>query len=157
TPNPATGEVLARGAPGGAGGNEPPPPAAPPRPPGRAPGSQGDTERREARRAFDDGAWVKMRPTEREAILLRIAELIEAHGDELAQLETLDNGKPFTESRYVDIPSAAATFRYYAGWVTKLYGETNPSDPAYFNFTLREPVGVCGQIIPWKDRKSTRL
>jgi len=102
-----------------------------------------------ARRAFDQGDWARMRPTDREHILLRIAELIEEHADELAQLETLDNGKPFTESRHVDIPSAAATFRYYAGWVTKIYGETNPSDPAYFNFTLREPVGVCGQIIPW--------
>jgi acyl-CoA reductase-like NAD-dependent aldehyde dehydrogenase len=129
TPNPATGEVLARVAEGDA--------------------KDIDRAVRAARRAFDDGAWVRMRPTERERILLRIAELIESHGDELAQLETLDNGKPFTESRHVDIPGAAATFRYYAGWVTKTYGETNPSDPDYFNFTLREPVGVCGQIIPW--------
>src|SRR5215813_6590202 len=129
TPNPATGEVLARVAEGDA--------------------KDIDRAVRAARRAFDDGAWVRVRPTERERILLKIADLIETHGDELAQLETLDNGKPFTESRYVDIPSAAATFRYYAGWITKTYGETNPSDPDYFNFTLREPVGVCGQIIPW--------
>src|SRR5579864_4387865 len=129
TPNPATGEVLARVAEGDA--------------------EDIDRAVRAARRAFDQGDWARMRPTEREHILLRIAELIEQHADELAQLETLDNGKPFTESRHVDIPSAAATFRYYAGWITKIYGETNPSDPAYFNFTLREPVGVCGQIIPW--------
>src|SRR5213596_1123780 len=90
-----------------------------------------------------------MNPTERQRLLLRIADLIEANGDELAQLETLDNGKPFTESRHVDIPASAETFRYYAGWVNKIYGETNPSDAAFFNFTLREPVGVCGQIIPW--------
>jgi aldehyde dehydrogenase (NAD+) len=129
TPNPATGEVLARIAEGDA--------------------EDIDRAARAARRAFDEGTWARMRPAERERLLLRIADLIEQHADELAQLETLDNGKPLTESRHVDIPAAAATFRYYAGWVTKIYGETNPSDPAYFNFTLREPVGVCGQIIPW--------
>jgi aldehyde dehydrogenase (NAD+) len=129
TPNPATGAVLAKVAEGDA--------------------EDIDRAVKAARRAFDQGDWARMRPTDREHILLRIADLIEQHADELAQLETLDNGKPFTESRHVDIPSAAATFRYYAGWVTKLYGETNPSDPAYFNFTLREPVGVCGQVIPW--------
>src|SRR5207253_10827026 len=129
TVNPATGQVLAR----------------------VAEGDKEDIDRavRAARRAFDDGKWARMNPTERQRLLLRIADLIDANGDELAQLETLDNGKPFMESRHVDIPAAAATFRYYAGWVTKLYGETNPSDEAYFNFTLREPVGVCGQIIPW--------
>jgi acyl-CoA reductase-like NAD-dependent aldehyde dehydrogenase len=129
TPNPATGEVLARVA-------------------------EGDTEDvdravRAARRAFDDGAWTRLAPSERERLLLRIADLIDRHADELAQLETLDNGKTLVESRNVDVPAAAATFRYYAGWVTKMTGETNPSDPTFFNFTLREPVGVCGQIIPW--------
>src|SRR5438552_3566986 len=129
TPNPATGQVLAR----------------------IAEGDAEDIDRavRAARRVFDQGDWGRTPPTERERLLLRIADLIESHADELAQLETLDNGKPFTESRNVDIPGAAATFRYYAGWVTKHYGETNPSDPNFFNFTLREPVGVCGQIIPW--------
>ncbi len=82
-------------------------------------------------------------------LLIGIAELIDAHADELAELETLDNGKPLTFSRGFDIPASAETFRYYGGWVTKIYGETNPSDPAFFNYTLREPVGVCGQIIPW--------
>jgi acyl-CoA reductase-like NAD-dependent aldehyde dehydrogenase len=129
TPNPATGEVLAR----------------------VAEGDAADIDRavRAARRTFDEGTWARLRPTERERLLLRIADLIEQHGDELAQLETLDNGKPLAESRHVDIPAAAGTFRYYAGWVSKLFGETNPSDPAFFSFTLREPVGVCGQIIPW--------
>ncbi len=129
TINPATGQVLAR----------------------VAEGDKEDIDRavRAARRAFDDGKWARMNPTERQRLLLRIADLIEANGDELAQLETLDNGKPFTESRHVDIPASAETFRYYAGWVNKIYGETNPSDAAFFNFTLREPVGVCGQIIPW--------
>src|SRR5712692_2383020 len=90
-----------------------------------------------------------MGPHERARLMFKIAELIDEHADELAEIETLDNGKPLTFSRGFDIPAAAETFRYYGGWVTKLYGETNPSDPSFFNFTLREPVGVCGQIIPW--------
>ncbi len=129
TPNPATGEVLARVAEGDA--------------------EDVDRAARAARRAFDEGKWARMAPAERQRLLLRVADAIEAHADELAQLETLDNGKTLFESRNVDVPATAETFRYYAGWVTKIYGETNPSDESMFNFTLREPVGVCGQIIPW--------
>ena len=102
-----------------------------------------------ARKAYEEGQWSKIGPHERARYLLKIAELIDRHGEELAQLETLDNGKPLTFASAFDIPAAAETFRYYAGWVTKIYGETNPSDPSFFNYTLREPVGVCGQIIPW--------
>jgi len=102
-----------------------------------------------ARKALDDGRWPSMGPHERARMMFKIAELIDTHADELAELETLDNGKPLTFSRGFDIPASAETFRYYGGWVTKIYGETNPSDPAFFNYTLREPVGVCGQIIPW--------
>jgi aldehyde dehydrogenase (NAD+) len=102
-----------------------------------------------ARKAFEEGAWPGMGPHQRARLMLKVAELIDDHTDELAELETLDNGKPLTFSRGFDIPASAETFRYYAGWVTKIYGETNPSDPAFFNYTLREPVGVCGQIIPW--------
>jgi aldehyde dehydrogenase (NAD+) len=129
TVNPANGEVLAR----------------------VAEGDKEDVDRavKAARRAFDGGPWPHMRPVERQRLLLRIADLIEQHGEELAQLETLDNGKSLFESRNVDIPAAAETFRYYAGWVTKITGETNPADETFFSFTLREPVGVCGQIIPW--------
>jgi acyl-CoA reductase-like NAD-dependent aldehyde dehydrogenase len=129
TLDPATGKVLAR----------------------VAEGDKEDVDRaaRAARRAFDAGPWPRMAPAEREKLLLKLADLIEAHGLELAQLETLDNGKSLGESQQVDIPSAAETFRYYAGWVNKIAGETNPTDPSLFNFTLREPVGVCGQIIPW--------
>jgi acyl-CoA reductase-like NAD-dependent aldehyde dehydrogenase len=108
-----------------------------------------DRAAKAARKAFDDGKWVRMAPSERERLLLKVADLIEKNGTELAQIETLDNGKSLFETTNVDIPQAVATFRYYAGWVNKLTGETNPTDPGYFNFTLREPVGVCGQIIPW--------
>ena len=129
TVNPADGSELARVAEGDA--------------------ADVDRAARAARRAFDEGPWPRMRPVEREKILLTLADLIEKHGRELAQLETLDNGKSLIETTNVDIPQAAGTFRYYAGWVNKIAGETNASDPAYFNFTLREPVGVCGQIIAW--------
>jgi len=108
-----------------------------------------DRAAKAARKAFDDGKWARMAPSERERILLKVADLIEKHGTELAQLDTLDNGKSLFETTNVDVPQTVSTFRYYAGWVNKLTGETNPSDPAFFNFTLREPVGVCGQIIPW--------
>jgi len=102
-----------------------------------------------ARKALEDGKWGKIGPHERARYLFKIAELIDQHADEIAELETLDNGKGVSFSRGFDIPAAAETFRYYAGWCTKIYGETNPSDPSMFNYTLREPVGVCGQIIPW--------
>jgi acyl-CoA reductase-like NAD-dependent aldehyde dehydrogenase len=102
-----------------------------------------------ARKALEEGEWSKIGPHQRARYLFKIAELIDSHADELAEIETLDNGKPLTFSRGFDVPAAAETFRYYGGWVTKIYGETNPSDPAFFNYTLREPVGVCGQIIPW--------
>jgi len=129
TVNPATGEVLARVAEGDA--------------------EDVDRAARAARRAFDRGDWPRMAPRDRERVLVRLADLIERHATELAQLETLDNGKAIAESANVDVPAAADTFRYYAGWVNKMTGDTIPADPAFFNFTLREPVGVCGQIIPW--------
>src|SRR5216684_3960165 len=102
-----------------------------------------------ARKAFEEGPWSKMGPHERARYLFKIADLIEQKADELAELETLDNGKAKTQARAIDIAGSAETFRYYGGWCTKIYGETNPSDPSMFNYTLREPVGVCGQIIPW--------
>src|SRR5271167_2579230 len=102
-----------------------------------------------ARRAFEEGKWSKIGPHQRARYLFKIADLIDQHADELAELETLDNGKAKTQALAIDVAGAAETFRYYGGWCTKLYGETNPSDPTMFNYTLREPVGVCGQIIPW--------
>ncbi|HVN29625.1 MAG TPA: aldehyde dehydrogenase family protein [Candidatus Binataceae bacterium] len=106
-------------------------------------------EATKAARAALEGKWSQIGPHERAKYMFRIAELIDKHLDELAELESLDNGKGISFSKAFDVPAAAETFRYYGGWCTKLYGETNPSDPSMFNYTLREPVGVCGQIIPW--------
>jgi acyl-CoA reductase-like NAD-dependent aldehyde dehydrogenase len=102
-----------------------------------------------ARKAFAESKWSSISPHQRSRYLYKIADLIEENADQLAELESLDNGKPLAIAKMADIPGAARTFRYYAGWPTKIYGETNPSDPSMFNYTLREPVGVCGQIIPW--------
>ncbi len=104
-----------------------------------------------ARRAFDDRAheWQKMAPVDRGKLLWRMADLIEKNIDEFARLETLDNGKPIFESRYVDMPMIVEVFRYYAGWATKIHGETVPVKENYFNYTLREPLGVVAAITPW--------
>lgn len=107
-----------------------------------------------ARAAFESGKWPSMGPHQRARYLFKIAELIEARSGELAELITLDNGKPLSEST-IEVGRTAETFRYYAGWATKFYGETNPSDPGFFNYTLREPIGVCGQIIPWNGPLAT--
>src|SRR5262249_42947297 len=102
-----------------------------------------------ARAAFDSGPWPKMKPAERQRILWKLGDLIMAHADELGRLETLDNGKPIFESRQIDVPMVAGCFHYFAGWATKLGGETVPVNPAYFTYTLREPLGVVGAILPW--------
>ncbi len=135
TPNPATGETLARIAEGGAE----------------------DINRavRAARKAFEDGPWSRMTPSERGRIIWRIGDLILEHTDELAQLESLDNGKPFPVAQGADVPLAADLFHYMAGWATKIEGQTvNISVPYmpganFHSYTLREPIGVVGQIIPW--------
>ena len=106
--------------------------------------------RRRARRSTTpSGPWRKMSASERGRLLWKIAELVEQHIDELAELETLDNGKPIFESRYVDMPMVADVFRYYAGWATKLHGETVNINENAFTYTLREPVGVVGAIVAW--------
>jgi len=135
TPNPATGETLAR----------------------VAEGDAEDINRavKAARKAFEEGPWSRMTPSERGRIIWRIGDLILAHTDELAQLESLDNGKPFVIARAADVPLAADLFHYMAGWATKIEGNTiNISVPYmpganFHSYTLREPVGVVGQIIPW--------
>ncbi|MDQ3556140.1 MAG: betaine-aldehyde dehydrogenase [Gemmatimonadota bacterium] len=102
-----------------------------------------------ARRALDDRGWAGMSARERGRVLYRIADGIEARAGELARLETMDNGKPVREARAIDVKEAIDCFRYYAGWADKVEGETIPVPGPYLNYTRREPVGVCGQIIPW--------
>ena len=130
TYNPSSGEVLAKVA---EGGSE-------------------DINRAvvAARKAFESGVWPKFAPSQRGRLLWKLADLIEQNAEELAQLETLDNGKPIKYSRGGDVPLTADHFRYFAGWATKLEGDTIPvSIPNMFTYTLREPLGVVGQIIPW--------
>jgi aldehyde dehydrogenase (NAD+) len=129
TINPATGTVIAE----------------------VAEGDRADVDRavQAARRAFESGPWSKMNARERGRLLYKLADLIEEHIDELAALETLDNGKPIRDSRNIDLPLAIETYRYYAGWADKIEGCTIPVSGAYFTYTRHEPIGVCGQIIAW--------
>src|SRR5580698_6222053 len=135
TPDPATGETLAR----------------------VAEGDAEDINRAvsAARAAFETGPWSRMTPSDRGRIIWRIGDLILEHQDELAQLESLDNGKPFAVAQAADVPLAADLFHYMAGWATKIEGNTiNISVPYmpganFHSYTLREPIGVVGQIIPW--------
>jgi phenylacetaldehyde dehydrogenase len=128
--DPATGDVLAR----------------------VAEGDREDVERavRAARRAFESGPWPAMTASERGRLLWKLADLVEARASEFAQLESLDNGKPVTIAGVADVPLAVDCLRYMAGWATKLEGATIPiSVPGHVAWTLREPVGVVAQIIPW--------
>ena len=101
-----------------------------------------------AREAFEDRRWSGLRPGKRTEVLIKLADLIKKNMNELAQLEAMDAGKPVTMASG-EVWAAADCFRYYSGWPTKIFGETNPSDDNMFIFTSREPVGVCGGIIPW--------
>jgi phenylacetaldehyde dehydrogenase len=132
TYNPATGEVLAN----------------------VAEGDKEDINRAvaAARAAFDTGPWSRITPSERGKLIWKLADLIENHAEEFAQLESLDNGKPVTIARIADIPGTIDMFRYMAGWATKIEGNTIPISAhgaKFLAYTLREPVGVVGQIIPW--------
>ncbi|XP_047171252.1 aldehyde dehydrogenase family 2 member B4, mitochondrial-like [Vigna umbellata] len=102
-----------------------------------------------ARKAFDEGPWPKMSAYERSRILLRFADLVEKHNDELAALETWNNGKPYEQAAKSEVPLFVRLFHYYAGWADKIHGLTVPADGDYHVQTLHEPVGVAGQIIPW--------
>src|SRR6202789_2385025 len=134
TYNPATGEVLAQVAEGDA--------------------QDIDLAVKAARKAFDNGPWSRMTASERGRLVCKLADLLEEHLEEFATLETLDNGKPLTVARGADVPLAVEMFRYMAGWATKLEGTTIPLSVPYtpganyHAYTLREPVGVVGQIIP---------
>ncbi|WP_010676364.1 aldehyde dehydrogenase family protein [Bacillus timonensis] len=127
--NPATGEVLATVSEAGP--------------------EDIDRAVKAARKAFDEGPWSKMTAAQRSRIMYKLADLMELHKDELAQLETLDNGKPIRETSNADIPLAIEHMRYYAGWSTKIVGQTIPVNGPFFNYTRHEAVGVVGQIIPW--------
>jgi len=129
TINPATEEVIAEVAEGDA--------------------ADVDLAVRAARKAFDSGPWRKTDARDRGRLMNKLADLIEQNIDELAELETLDNGKPIRESRHADLPLVIDCFRYYAGWADKIHGQTIPVRGPHFCYTKREPVGVAGQIIPW--------
>ncbi|MGH8511696.1 MAG: aldehyde dehydrogenase family protein, partial [Gammaproteobacteria bacterium] len=128
SPNPSTGEVFAEVA--------------------AADKADIDKAVSAARRAFE-GKWSQMSPRDRGRLLYKLSQMIEERSTELAELETADNGKPIRESLYIDLPQVVENFEYFAGFATKIEGETIPVPGQMFNFTLREPVGVCGQIIPW--------
>jgi phenylacetaldehyde dehydrogenase len=133
TYNPATGEVLANA----------------------AAGDREDIDRavKAARAAFTSGPWSRISPSERGRLIWKLSDLLEKYAEEFAQLESLDNGKPLKIARVADLPLAIDHFRYYAGWATKIEGNTIPMGLAqqgkFHAYTVREPVGVVGQIIPW--------
>ena len=102
-----------------------------------------------AARAALDGAWGKMSASERGTLLWKLGDLLEKNRDEIARLETLDTGKPITESSRIDLPMTVDVFRYFAGAATKLEGSTIPVSGPFFNYTIREPIGVVGLIVPW--------
>lgn len=102
-----------------------------------------------ARKAFTGGPWAEMSASDRGRILWKIGDLVDKYNEEIGTIETLDNGKPIFESRQVDMPMVAEVFRYYAGWATKIMGDTAPVRGPFLNYTLREPVGVIGAIVPW--------
>src|SRR3984893_8867068 len=129
TVNPSTGEVIAQVA--------------------EADAPDVDKAVAAARAAFDKGPWHKMTAAQRGNLMYKLADLIEKHADELAQLEALDNGKPCHVARAADLPLTIACYRYYAGWADKIQGKTIPVSGNYFCYTKHEPVGVVGQIIPW--------
>ena len=129
TVNPATGEVITKVA--------------------SAQAADVDRAVEAARAAMENPDWRDMNPHKRSRLLWKLADAIEAAGDELGALETADNGKPYFESRKVDLPSVVENFRYFAGMADKVHGETIPVAGPFLNYTLREPVGVVGCITPW--------
>lgn len=129
TVNPATEEVIAEVAEGDA--------------------ADIDLAAKAARAAFESGPWATMDARDRGKLMTKLAQLLEDNFDELAALESLDNGKPISDARAADLPLVIDCLHYYAGWADKIHGDTIPIRGDYFCYTRREPLGVCGQIIPW--------
>ncbi|KAK0623413.1 aldehyde dehydrogenase domain-containing protein [Immersiella caudata] len=102
-----------------------------------------------ARKAFRDASWKSLSGTERGALMTKLAELVEQHAETLATIETLDNGKPYSVSISEDVPEVVKVLKYYAGYADKNFGQVIDVGPEKFAYTIKEPVGVCGQIIPW--------
>jgi aldehyde dehydrogenase (NAD+) len=102
-----------------------------------------------ARKAFEEGPWRKMNASDRGRLIHKLADLIERNKEELAALESLDNGKPYKDALAADLPLTIKCLRYYAGWADKIHGKTIPIDGPFFCYTRHEPVDVVGQIIPW--------
>lgn len=102
-----------------------------------------------AREAFNSPAWRDLPPTERGLLLLDLASLVEDHGETLATIETWDNGKPYQVALDEDVTEVVNTLRYFGGYADKIHGQVIDTGPAKFAYTIREPLGVCGQIIPW--------
>jgi gamma-glutamyl-gamma-aminobutyraldehyde dehydrogenase len=129
TENPATGEVIARIQ---AGGSE-------------------DIDRAvaAARRSFEDGRWSRLAPADRKQVLLRFADVVEAHAEELATLDSLEGGKPITDTREVDVPDTIKTLRWYAEAIDKVFDAVAPTGPEALGLIVREPVGVVGAVVPW--------
>lgn len=99
-----------------------------------------------ARKAFDEGPWSKMGSAQRSRLMYKLADLMEENAAELAQLETLDNGKPIRETTNADIPLAVEHMRYYAGWATKIVGQTIPVNGPYFNYTRHKQSGWLDKL-----------
>jgi 4-(gamma-glutamylamino)butanal dehydrogenase len=129
TENPATGEVLAHVASGGA--------------------QDIDRAVAAARRSFEDGRWSRMAPADRKTVLLRFADAIEANSEELATLDSLEAGKPITDTRDVDLPETVKTFRWYAEAIDKVFDAIAPTGPDALGLIVREPIGVVGAVVPW--------
>jgi acyl-CoA reductase-like NAD-dependent aldehyde dehydrogenase len=129
TENPATGQPLAQIAAGDA--------------------ADIDAAVRAARRAFDDGRWSRLAPADRKRTLLRFADLLEANLEELALLDSLEAGKPITDTRDVDVPDAVHTFRWFAEAIDKMFDAVSPTGPEALGLIVREPVGVVGAVVPW--------
>jgi aldehyde dehydrogenase (NAD+) len=102
-----------------------------------------------ARRAFE-GGWAESDPAWRGSLSLRLADLLEKNQEDILNIEMADSGKILKQASSIDIPASIGTLRYFAGWPDKIYGKTSATVPGTFTYTLREPIGVCGQIIPWK-------